>query len=127
MDCDGHRGNRNVLPSATATAQDVLAAAGMSGDKFLQLVRERERYNWLADKMSRWVGLYSVPELVSMLESAPSMPGQHQKALVALSLNDDLSALMALEDFDSSEHSDTFQLLHEIALGEWRQRYRSQS
>ena len=125
MDRDEHRGNPKALSSATATAQHVLAAAGMSGDEFLQLVRERERYHWLADKMSRWVGLYSVPELVEMLESAPSMPGQHQKALVALSLSDDLGALMALENFDSSERSDAFQLLHEIARGQWRQRYRS--
>jgi hypothetical protein len=99
----------------------------MSGDEFLHLVRERERYQWLADKMDRLVGLYSVPELVSLLDSAPTIPGQRQKALVALSLTEDFSALAALEDYDTSDELPTFQTLHQIAVGQWRQRHRSQS
>lgn len=115
------------LPSSNATAACSLAAAGMSGEEFLHLIRERERYNWLADKMDRWVGLYSVPELVSLLDSTPQMPGQRQKALVALSLTEDYSALAALEDYDSSDDLPRFQTLHQIAVGQWRQRHRSQS
>lgn len=113
------------LPSSQESTACMLAASGMSGDEFLHLIRERERYRWLADKVERWVGLYSVPELVSLLEEVPTLPGQHQKALVALSLTEDLSALAALEEFDSSGYADSFRMLHEVALGEWRQRHRS--
>ncbi|QDG50726.1 hypothetical protein FIV42_08280 [Persicimonas caeni] len=113
------------LPSSSATAAHSLAVTGMSGEEFLHLIRERERYNWLADKVDRWVGLYSVPELVEMLNSMPTMPGQRQKALVALSLTDDLSALAALESFDSSGRAESFQALHQIAIGQWRQRQRT--
>jgi hypothetical protein len=99
----------------------------MSSEEFLHLVRERERYQWLADKMDRWVGLYSVPELVSLLESRPVMPGQRQKALVALSLTEDYSALAALEDYDASDDPPRFQALHQIVVGQWRQRHRTQT
>lgn len=112
------------LPTSSATTAHSLAVTGMSGEEFLHLIRERERYNWLADKVDRWVGLYSVPELVSMLKSLPNMPGQHQKALVALSLTEDLSALAALENFDSTGYAESFQALHQIAIGQWRQRAR---
>ena len=113
------------LPSSDVTAAYSLAVAGLSGEEFLHLVRERERYHWLADKVDRWVGLYSVPELVSMLDSIPKMPGQHQKALVALSLTDDYSALAALEELDTSGRTESFQALHQIAVGQWRQRQRT--
>ncbi len=113
------------IPSSKAAAACSLGAAGMSGEDFLELIRERERYGWLADKVDRWVGLYSVPELVDLLGALPTIPGQHQKALVALSLTDDLSALAALEDFDSSGYGERFQLLHQVAIGQWRQRHRA--
>ncbi len=114
------------VPTSTESAACILAAAGMSGDEFLQLIRERERYQWLADKVERWVGLYSVPELVSLIDTTPTMPGQRQKALVALSLTDDLSALVALEDLEMSGRTESFQILYQVALGQWRQRYRAQ-
>lgn len=113
------------LPSSDVTQSYSLAVAGMSGEEFLHLVRERERYHWLADKVDRWVGLYSVPELVTMLGKIPKMPGQHQKALVALSLTEDFSAIAALEELDTSERSESFQALHQIAVGQWRQRQRA--
>ncbi|MFP4597890.1 MAG: hypothetical protein ACLFVJ_06550 [Persicimonas sp.] len=113
------------IPSSKAAAACSMAAARMSGEHFLELIRQRERYGWLADKVDRWVGLYSVPELVDLLGALPTIPGQHQKALVALSLTDDLSALAALEGFDSSGYGERFQLLHQVAIGQWRQRHRA--
>lgn len=121
-----HDGKKMIqLPSSQATSGCDLAAAGMSGEEFLALIRERERYQWLVEKVDRWVGLYSVPELVGLLNSRPTMPGQYQKALVALSLTEDLSALSALENFDPSGFEDDLTMLREIAIGEWRQRYRA--
>lgn len=114
------------VPTSNQSTDCMLAAAGMSGDQFLHLIRERERYRWLADKVERWVGLYSVPELVALIHSRPTMPGQRQKALVALSLTEDLSALPALENIDVAGRPDGFQMLHQVALGQWRQRYRAQ-
>lgn len=113
------------IPSSKVAAACSLTASGISGEDFLDLIRERERYGWLADKVDRWVGLYSVPELVDLLGALPTIPGQHQKALIALSLTDDLSALAALEDFDSSGYGERFQLLHQVAIGQWRQRHRA--
>jgi hypothetical protein len=113
------------LPTSASVVPASLASAGFDGEDFLELIRARERYRWLAEKIDPWVGLYSVAELVDLLESRPQLPGQHQKALVALSLSDDLSALSALEDFDSSGYGERFELLHEVALGEWRQRWRA--
>lgn len=113
------------VPTSKATGAGTLAAAGMSGDEFLKLVRQRERYDWLADKVERWSGVYSVPELMAKIRETPTMPGQRQKALVALSLNADLSARAALEELDAARFGERFELLHQIALGQWQSRYRA--
>lgn len=112
------------LPSSRNRAA-LMGASDTSADNFVRLIRERERYNWLADKVDRWVGMYNVAELVALLDKPAELPGQHEKALVALSLSDDLSALAALQQFDTSHRTDSFKMLHEVCLGEWHQRNRS--
>lgn len=97
-------------------------ASSISGDEFFRLVRARERYQWLLAKVEPWIGLYSVPELEAMVRGRPTLPGQRQKALVALSITPDLSALAALQSFDPEEYDEPFRLLYEVALGQCRMR-----
>jgi hypothetical protein len=94
----------------------------VDSDAFLERVREQERFKWLEEKMERWVGRYSVPELVDILGSAPEMRGQHEKALVALALSDGTNALSALEDLPMDERPDSFRRLHAVCVEEARRR-----
>jgi hypothetical protein len=111
-------------PSYLASVDYVLASSAGLGDDAWVLIRERARYRWLAERVERWVGYYSVPELLEILAAPPTLPGQHSKALVALSLNEELAALAALESIDTRDRSPGFRVLHQISLGEWRWRRR---
>ena len=97
--------------------------ADVDSDAFLERVREQERFKWLEEKMERWIGEYSVPELLEILESAPEMRGQHERALVALALSDGSNALSALEKLKVSHRPDSFRRLHQVCIEESRRRH----
>jgi hypothetical protein len=96
----------------------------VDSDAFMERVREQERFKWLEDKMERWVGKYSVPELVDILGTSPQIRGQHEKALVALALSDGANALSALEDLPMDDRPDSFKRLHAVCLEQARRRLR---
>ena len=107
--------------TADSDAEDTLADAAT--DEFLELVREHERFKWLEKNMERWIGRYSVPELLEFLESPPESRGQHEKALVALALSDEKGALSALQDLDVSDRDESFQRLHDVRIREARRHH----
>ena len=96
----------------------------IDSDAFMERVREQERFKWLEEKMDRWVGKYSVPELLDILEATPKMRGQHEKALVALALSDGTNALSALESLPMDERPESFRRLHAVCVEEARRRLR---
>ncbi|MGM0558384.1 MAG: hypothetical protein ACQEVA_18510 [Myxococcota bacterium] len=94
----------------------------VDSDAFLERIREQERFKWLEDKMERWVGRYSVPELLDILGATPEMRGQHEKALVALALSDGTNALSALESLPVDHRPDSFKRLHAVCVEQARRR-----
>lgn len=81
-----------------------------------ELTRQRQRFNWFAERMQRWLDHYGIKELTSFLEEATDRRGQREKALVLLALTDDEEARQILEDFDTSAEPRDFRLLHRVAL-----------
>lgn len=91
-------------------------------DRLLERVRDQERYRWLEQKMERWVGEYSVPQLVEILGAQPTSRGQHERALVALSLSDGVRALPALEALSMEGRTASFRRLYQICVEQARRR-----
>ena len=82
------------------------------------LTRERERFNWFAQRLQRWLGSSCVDQLCSFLDaiSESSRLVQRKKALVLLALSGEPDAVEALEAFDPTGESEPFQLLYRVAL-----------
>lgn len=110
----------SLVPTVETANSGVVHA---SDDPIVEAIRERERFQWFAARMERWIGLYNVPRLIELLDGPQEVIGQHEKALVLLGLTDDPSALVALEDYDSSHKPASFRRLHKVAIRQWRQRH----
>lgn len=94
----------------------------VDSDVFLERVREQERFKWLEDKMERWVGKYSVPDLLDILAEDATIRGQHEKALVALALSGGSNALSALEDLAVDDRPESFKKLYTVCVEQARRR-----
>lgn len=95
------------FPTPASTDTDIDAPA---------LTRERERFDWFARRLKRWIGYYSIDELKEFLTSPANRPGQRKKALVLLALSDDADALETLKAFEPSDESERLELLYRVAL-----------
>lgn len=80
------------------------------------LVRQRQRFNWLAERLERWVGYYEVAELERFAEGSAAWPGQHEKALVLLVLTGTPEAKAAIAELDISDAPAPYQKLYQVAL-----------
>lgn len=78
--------------------------------------QQRQRFNWFAQKLERWVGYYDVDELLDFLHGNSEWPGQREKAIVLLALNGSGRALQTLRSLDLTGEDEAFRMLHEVAL-----------
>ena len=69
----------------------------------LEKIRQRERFKWLSESVSRRVDRIAVEELEGLLETPATWPGQHEKALVLLALKGTAEAGDALQRFDPGD------------------------
>jgi hypothetical protein len=79
-------------------------------------MRQRQRFEWFAERMSRWVGYYEVAELERFVSGSAAWPGQREKALVLLAMTDSEKARETLQRLDLDAEDDSFRALHEIAV-----------
>ena len=85
-------------------------------------MRQKERFNWLAERMASRLEAHSVEELEALLDSDPVWPGQWEKAIVMLALKATPEAIFVLEHVDTAEASNSFRALHDRCLIEARRR-----
>lgn len=78
--------------------------------------RQRQRFEWFAERLDRWVGYYEISELKRFVSGSAAWPGQREKALVLLAKTNSDGALEALRDLDLDDEDAAFQKLHEIAV-----------
>ncbi|MFB6350183.1 MAG: hypothetical protein ABEN55_06950 [Bradymonadaceae bacterium] len=78
--------------------------------------RQHERFNWFVDRLDRWVGYYDLGELRDFLHGETQWPGQREKALVLLALDETDEALEVLLEFDVEDEDPEFRQLYQIAL-----------
>lgn len=108
------------LPSYFESIDYFAARRRKVSDERALLMRERARYEWLAEQITHWSWHYEVHHLIAMLRSLPSMPGQHARALVALSLHRSPDALAALQALQIAADRPDLEILREICLGAWQ-------
>lgn len=79
-------------------------------------MRQRQRFEWFSERMSRWVGYYEVEELERFVAGSAAWPGQREKALVLLAMTDSETALETLRSLDLEDDDESFRMLYEIAV-----------
>lgn len=107
------------LPSYFESVDYLLDGSRKLHDETALLTRERARYEWLAEQIIHWSWHYDVAQLVALLRTLPTMPGQHARALVALSLHESPDALAALLAIQLAPDRPDLDVLRQICLGAW--------
>jgi len=79
-------------------------------------IRQRQRFQWFAERLERWVGYYEVSELRRFVSGSAAWPGQREKALVLLAMTESEEAIRALRSIDLEGEEPAFEILYEIAL-----------
>lgn len=90
-------------------------ASGLVDDAML-LERERERFKWFARSLSGSVGKYDLDFLRACIEEPARYPGQREKAVVLLALDDRPAAGTVLGDVDAGRYGEDFERLYKVAV-----------
>ena len=107
-------------PTTDANLEDATRRAAR--EQSFAAMRQKERFNWLAERLIDRLEAHSARELEELLESEPHWPGQWEKACVMLALKATPEAIFVLEGVDTTEASNSFRALYDRCLVEARQR-----
>ena len=88
----------------------------------LEMMQQRERFNWFAQSLEDRVESYSFDEVLGLLhDPRPSWPAQREKALVLLALKGTVEAAEAIAEYDPGSEEKA-QVFHAVCADEWARR-----
>lgn len=112
-----------ISPSAPSTDANLENASREAvREQSFAAMRQKERFNWLAERLTDRLQAHPVAELEELLDADPHWPGQWEKACVMLALKATPEAIFVLEQVDTTDVSNSFRSLYDRCLVEARQR-----
>lgn len=88
----------------------------------LQMMQQRERFNWFARSLEDRMQTYSLNQLLDLLhDSRPSWPAQREKVLVLLALKGTVEAAEVIAEYDPG-CDENAQVFHAVCADEWARR-----